>query len=178
MLGALAPPGVTLPELLVVLALVATVTLVAVPDWRAALDDVRAWAWQRELVDALDRARARSRIEGRPVLVCGGAEGRACDPEGWADGWVVAEAGAERVAAGEPVPRERTLERGRAAGARHHVAANRGVRDGVLFDPGTLWVTPGTFTLCRDGEALGAVVVSSLGRVRAEAGDSAACPRE
>ncbi len=175
--------GLTLPELLVVAAVIALTVAWAVPQWQASLEAVRAWTWQRELIGALERARARARIAGVTVTVCGGTPESGCADAGWSDGWLVFEDPADRGECRGVDARGRCaghggelLEVGRGVAAPLRVAGNRNVRGGVSYAPDRWAVGNGTFSLCRGARPLASVKIARTGRARRGGAEGAECP--
>ncbi len=156
-----------------VVAVVAATAAWAVPQWRASVDEARAWGWQRELIDGLERARAHVRVHGEPVTLCGGTPERGCTPDGWSAGWLLVR-GDPRDAADGGTPA--VLAQGRGAGPRHTVRVSAFLAGGVHFEPGQWSAASGTLTLCRDGRIAAEVVVAITGRPRP--GDARGAPCE
>ncbi|MBK5944138.1 MAG: GspH/FimT family protein [Halorhodospira halophila] len=162
LLGRLSP-AFTLTELLVVLALVAGLAAVAAPRLGAGVDEVRAWAWQRELLAGLERARIEALDHDEIVTLCGGTPQSGCEAQGWDDGWILFRGEAASGQAPEP---EQLLARGRGAGPGHRVAAGTG-SEGFKFAPNDWWHgIAGSITLCRDGVKVAAIEVAMTGRPR------------
>lgn len=116
--------GFTVLELMIVIALLAIVTVIAVPNFRTAIQNNRITAQTNDLVTAFQLARSEAVKRGRPVTVCASdvidAEDNGtaptCDND-WSEGWMVvldgpASAGsgtvtvAERIRAWRPVSDE------------------------------------------------------------------------
>ena len=147
-----------------VLALAAGLAAVAAPRLGAGVDEIRAWAWQRELLAGLERARIEALDHDEIVTLCGGTPQSGCEAQGWDDGWILFRGEAASGQAPEP---EQLLARGRGAGPGHGVVSD-GEREGFEFPPDG-WlarVYGGTLMLCRDGEAVAAIRVATTGRPR------------
>ncbi|WP_200195366.1 GspH/FimT family pseudopilin [Halorhodospira abdelmalekii] len=173
--------GLTLFELLTVVALIAVLTTWALPQWQAASLEVRAWLWQRELAGALERARLHTATHGVAVTLCGGGATTGCDPDGWSSGWLLFEDRAgDRACSGIAADGGcsdhggRVLEVGAGVAAPLVVTANHTVRSGVRYSPEHWGVMPGSFALCAEDQELARLILSRAGRVRRAAGDPVA----
>lgn len=161
--------GLSLLELLAVIALTAVLAGFAVPAMDRTLLNARRTAAMESLVRAAWFARAEAVRRGRPVILCGSADGALCaaDTAAWNAGWLVAPADAPAMA----------LRRGQGVTDRRaRLVANRSV---FTFEPHDRRSTNGTLAWCDDrGEAAArAVVIAPTGRPRLEAGSgSLACP--
>ena len=154
--------GLTLLELLTVLAIVALLAGIAVPALDRALLNARRAATMESLVRAAWFARTEALQRGRPVILCGSAGGDRCagEPGAWSGGWLVAAADAPLTA----------LRRGPGAtDSRARLIANRGV---FSFEPHDRRSTNGTLAWCDDrgAAAARAIVIAPTGRPRLEHG--------
>lgn len=160
--------GMTLIELMIVLALLAIMAGLAVPSLDGLLLNARRGAAMDGLVRAAWFARTEALQRGTPVLLCASRDGLRCanDPAAWSAGWRVAP---ER----EP---ELTLRLGRGtADARARLLANRSA---FRFEPHDRRSTNGTLAWCdrRGAVSARAVVIAPTGRPRLERGPgSLAC---
>ncbi|HUG98672.1 MAG TPA: GspH/FimT family pseudopilin [Gammaproteobacteria bacterium] len=163
--------GITLLELLTVIALAAVMTGLAIPALDSVMLNARRAAAIESLVRAAWFARTEALRRGRPVVLCGSAGDAHCaaDPDAWSGGWLVAAADAPSVA----------LRRGPGVrDPRARIVANRRT---FRFEPHDHRGTNGTLAWCdgRGETAARAVIIAPTGRPRVEHGPgSLACPRE
>lgn len=167
--------GVTLTELLAVMAIVAVMVGAAAPSMAAWIDGTRRVALAEEFVMHLQTARSEAIRRGTRVAMCKTADAEHCTSQGaWSQGWILFEDtdGDAQRDAGEPLVALRpALPEGWA------LTGNTPVADHVSYT--ALGVTQqvngsfqaGTLTLCRaeDGPVQAVrVIVNSLGRPRTE----------
>jgi type IV fimbrial biogenesis protein FimT len=170
----ISPPagGLSLIELLVVLALGAILLAVAVPGYAQWIAAYQVRNQAEQLAGSLRHARSEALKRGLRVNLCPAPAARRCAAGAdWGTGWLVyVDANRNGVADdGEPVLRE---ERPSVPSVR--VSANRPLADYVSFAPlgqarlvnGGLQM--GTFIVCRPGHAPIRVVLANSGRVRLE----------
>lgn len=82
--------GFTLVELIITLALVAILTMVAVPSFQNSIKNNRAATQSNELLSALSLARNESIKRNVRVTVCSSTNGATCaGSTNWANGWIV-----------------------------------------------------------------------------------------
>jgi type IV fimbrial biogenesis protein FimT len=87
---AMANAGVTIPELVVVLACVAITTALALPSYRDLLLRQRLNAAYVEFSSSLQMAREEALRRGNRVTLCASADGASCSAAaGWQQGWIV-----------------------------------------------------------------------------------------
>ena len=152
--------GVTLVELVIVLAVVGVLAALAVPAFRSLLQEQRRQVIVNELVATLKMARTEAVVQQTPVVV------RAAD-KGWGWGWEVTQD-------------LRGLHHGPSKVLRKHVL------DGTIRIEGNLWVrkevrfnrlgavagvsgvgNPGTFYVCdTNDKARARLIMSWVGRLR------------
>lgn len=82
--------GFSLIEVMIVIAVLAILIGIALPSFRAAIQNNRITAQANELVTAFHLARSEALKRNRPVVLCASNNGSAC-AGGWANGWIVAE---------------------------------------------------------------------------------------
>jgi len=83
--------GLTLVELMIVLAMMAVVTSLAAPSFRSLWVTRSVRTAAEALLGDFRYARSEALKRLRPVLVCQSSNGTSCTREGaaWADGWIV-----------------------------------------------------------------------------------------
>lgn len=82
--------GFTLYELLVTVAVVATLVVLAVPSFAAITARQRQHAEINALFHAVHLARKESIVRRRPVTICPSADGRQCRAgRDWSEGWIL-----------------------------------------------------------------------------------------
>ena len=170
--------GLTLVEMLVVVALLAVGATLAAPTFGGLLRDTRRAAALTALSHALHAARTAAAASGRSMRVCGTRDGRSCSGDAhWGPGLL------QRPAAGatgeaDALVRVTALPDGRGAPL---VRANRPFID---FAPLAPSATTATITVCDDRgpAAARALIVSRTGRLRVSdrsaSGEPLACPRD
>ena len=157
--------GLTLLELLWVLALAAIVSATAVPAFRSYLLDARRTADINGFVTAIQLARNEAAKRGRPVVLCKTVDSLACGRReiGYDAGWMVFVNTDDRRPP-ERAPSEQLLLLHRPA-TTGTIRANRRLFE---FRPFGWRSTNGTVTFCDDRgpPAARAVIVSYTGRPR------------
>ncbi len=84
------PPGFTLIELMITLAVAAVLLVLAVPSFRETIAENRLTVANNELVGALNLARLEAVKRGVPVAACASADGATCTIDiYWEVGWIV-----------------------------------------------------------------------------------------
>jgi type IV fimbrial biogenesis protein FimT len=86
------PRGFSLVELMVVVAIVAILTMIALPSYRHLIQLNRLATDTNNFLSALNLARNEAVARGRPVSACASVSGTACDGTGtddWSNGWIV-----------------------------------------------------------------------------------------
>lgn len=82
--------GFTLIELMVVIAIVAIVSAIALPSLTAFIDSTRFSAQANDLVAALNYARSEAVKRNADVSVCPSTDGATCaSSSSWSTGWLV-----------------------------------------------------------------------------------------
>jgi len=157
--------GITLWELIWVLALVATLTAVAAPGFRSLVLDARRTADINAFISAIQLSRSEAAKRGRPVVLCKTADGSTCGGAeiGFDSGWMVF-VNVDDIRPPQRAPEEQLLYRHEPQ-TRGTIRANRRLFEFRAFG----WrSTNGTITFCdRRGTAQArAVIVSYTGRPR------------
>jgi len=167
--------GLSLLELLVTLATVATLLAVAAPSFREIALNARRTEQVNALLRALHGARSAAILRAEPVVICKSRDGTRCstDTSAWSEGWLAFvnrdHDSPPRLDAGEPIlmiqPRS------------EHVVV-RATRNAVTYWPVALAGTTASFVFCdsRGTLAARAIIVSQTGRPRVSARDAAGKP--
>lgn len=87
--GYRATRGVTLLELMVVVAVLAIVTAIAFPSFTGTIQSNRVATGTNELIAALSLARSEALRSPGGAAVCTTTNGTACNGTSWEDGWMV-----------------------------------------------------------------------------------------
>jgi type IV fimbrial biogenesis protein FimT len=160
--------GLTLLELLTVIAIVAVLGALAVPAFETLTLNARRAAAMDELLRSAWFARTEALRRGRPVLLCASHGGDTClaDTGAWSGGWLV-----------RPLDEaSEILRRGRGVtDPRARLLANR---SSFRFEADDRRSTNGTIAWCdsRGAEGARALVIAPTGRPRLQAGaGSLAC---
>ena len=167
--------GLTIPELLAVLAIVAILASLATPGFRELRRSAALSASVNQMVGALHFARSAAILRGIPTVFCLSADGARCMERGDtpARGWLVfhdSQPGWDvQMGSGYELLRVHRLPRGLDA---------TGTRTAVTFWPVSRAGTTSTFTICpADRSHHGrAIVVSRTGRPRVAQGEDACRP--
>jgi len=80
--------GFSLIELMIGIAVAAILLSLAAPSFVATLQNSRATTQANELLSVFHLARLEALKRGRPVSLCGSANGTSCS-DSWSDGWIV-----------------------------------------------------------------------------------------
>ena len=162
--------GITLIELMITLAVLAIISIAAVPGFSSVIHNIRMSNNVNELVHSLHRAKQNARVTGIATAVCISADGQQCQTNGgWENGWLVF----ANTDADDPPhvdPNERIL------GVRGPVPNMRifGNRRAFIMRPFGHRATNGTLIWCsRFGAGYArAIVVSYTGKPRISSTDS------
>jgi len=148
-------PGVTLYELLIVLALLAVLACVAIPSFRSLVDEWRLRAATRSLLTALAQTRVAALQAGAPGGLCPSNDGTHC-AGGRAGGFIV-----QLEDAVHTVLAQRAFEGGVTLSTDRPVA---------VYYPNPRAALPVTLKLCAmpNRELSRLVIVSQTGRPRVE----------
>jgi type IV fimbrial biogenesis protein FimT len=172
--------GITVAELMLVLAIVALISLVAVPGFSSLLLGTRMNNSVNELFHSLHSARQNAMLSGVTTVICGSKNFRQCSSDGdWSDGWLIF-ANTDADVPPRVSPGDRILHTARnPAGLR--ISANRA---NFAMAPFGLRSTNGTLIWCdRRGSAHArALIVSYTGKPRLsttmDSGNPLRCPEE
>ena len=167
--------GFTLVEMLVTIALAATIATWSIPTFRAARLNATRTREVNQFVQAVYLARSEAMKRNGVVSLCPTGDGSSCatDGTGWERGWIVF-ANLDRDAPPQRDPGEELL-RAYSGWATGHVVANRATLSFRAF--GQSGVTA-TFAYCdeRGSSAARAVIVSQTGRPRVSDRSSSGSP--
>lgn len=175
--------GVTLLELIVVLAISGILLVIGIPSFAAYSSNSRLTSATNALVSSLFLARSEAIKRNSRAVLCKSANGLACATSGgWDQGWVVfhdANNNAE-LDAGEAMILTR-----QAFPAGFRLTGNKWVSSYISYNPSGATTTisgvlqMGTLTLCNESGVSGMarqVVISSTGRPRTTKITLASCP--
>ena len=82
--------GLTVVELLIILAAIAIVVMISVPGSTVVLEHFRLKAASSDLVDSISLAKEEAMLRNSTVKVCPSSNGRFCRSDGnWDHGWLV-----------------------------------------------------------------------------------------
>jgi type IV fimbrial biogenesis protein FimT len=169
--------GLTLVEMLVVVALLAAAATLAAPAFGELLRDTRRAAALTALSHTLHAARTAAATSGRSIRVCGTRDGRSCSGETRWDPALLQRPAAATGGEAAALSRVIALPAGRGAPT---VRANRAFID---FAPLAPSASTATITVCDDRgpPAARALIVSRTGRLRVSersaSGEPLTCPR-
>lgn len=170
--------GVTLIELIIGLTVAVLLLAAALPAFNGLHQKHKLQGVQHEFLATLHHAKQAAIARNQRVSLCPTANGRQCLGNGhWHRGWLVfVDRDADRNPdPGEPVVSRKTgLEQGMTLTSSRY-------RRVITFQPtGTAGGSNATFTVCTgdDPGRAAAVVLSRLGRIRLDEGDTDECPRK
>jgi type IV fimbrial biogenesis protein FimT len=167
--------GVTLTELLAVVAILSVLLTGAATAWNMVGASMRLSAYSNVFVSQLNLARSEAIKRNGRVALCKSANGSACAATGgWEQGWMVFHDANNN---GTREPGEALIRRGEALPAGYRILGNELVARYISFSPfgGTRLASgafqAGTITVCKqsDGPSEGRqVVINSVGRPRVQ----------
>ncbi len=168
--------GISLLEMLVVIAVTAMIGVLAAPRLTALFEAQGAASVSRALQLSLGQARYEAIRRGTVVVACKSGAGDGCDPDaGWEDGWLVfedpvgyrdcqLEPGGDVCAPGGGA----VLQVQNRLGYSFRVSHNHNVQKRVVFQPdGQSRGYTGRFTVCsEDSTGITGFAISQTGRMR------------
>jgi len=174
--------GVTLVELLVVVAIAAVLAAIGVPSWRAFSEKLQLTGASDAFVAGLHLARSEAIKRQDRVALCKSADGLFCAAGGgWDQGWIIFH---DRNNNGRREEPEQLLRRQQALPTALRLSGNLTVAQYVSFVPtgATKLVgggfQAGTLTVCREsGQTAQArqIILNAAGRPRVRAFTAGAC---
>lgn len=132
--------GVTLIELMITIAVLATLVMVGVPGMSSLLQNSRLTSYANEFVASVALARSEAIKRNAVVSVCVSADGTNCAVDGWQSGWIV------RAADGTVLRRTQALASG-------YLFKNVAGTVLLQFSPAGIGSTPVSLTLCQSSAA-------------------------
>lgn len=160
--------GLTLPELIIALAVLAIGTALALPQFSSLLLRNKGTTALHLLGTSLASARMAAVSRRSPVTVCPSADGRRCRKDSvWEDGWIIYR---DRLGRDQPESPEHVLQRVTIDRNAFTLRSTSG-RQRVRYVPSGATATNNlTILLCerRAQREVGRVVVSRPGRIRTE----------
>ena len=175
--------GFTLVELLLVLAIGAILTLIAVPSMSGFLSSQKVSSLSAVFLSSLNLARSEAIKRNARAVLCRSANGLSCGGSGgWEQGWIVFHDANNNAQAdpGETIVLQQAVL---VSGPR--LSGNAQVANYVSFSAsGSAKLVSGafqagTFTLCPGSAAssdVRQIILSSTGRARSQSGSAADCP--
>lgn len=168
--------GFTLVELMSAIAVATLLVAAALPAFDELQREQVLRGVQHEFLATLHYAKQAAVTSNRRVSLCPSADGAKCLKAGtWHRGWMVF---VDRDADRSPDPGEPVLSRQGGLDQALTLTSSR-YRRIITFQPtGTAGGSNATFTVCAGTERAAAVVLSRLGRIRLDEGDTDDCPAE
>ena len=166
MSGGMHSRGVSLAEVMVVVAMLAILAVLAAPQFTDAVREARLTSQINQLVFALNLARSEAVKRAGAVTVCPSANGTACANDGrWEAGWIVfADTDADQSVDAD----EAVLQRMDPLREGFTLRASSAFGGAVTFDAKGTTPVAGNFILCADADIreARAVGVQRVGRIR------------
>lgn len=160
--------GFTIIELMVTLAISATLIGVAAPSFQSVIANTRQTSQLNSLVGSFHLARSAAAKHGHRVVICKSHDGDSCNTGNrWDQGWMVfadrdgnrsRTADEPRLQVRMPFPATQTLTYRRGVGSNNY----------ITYHPSGFTRTNGTFTFCdsRGSEHAKALILYKTGRTR------------
>lgn len=168
--------GFSLVELVVTVAIAATILSVVLPAFGAMLQRSREQSAYELLTLAFASARLESVKAGKPVTVCPSSDGLTCRGDDvWTDGWIIYEDPGRDL---QPGGSDAVLHRFDPVGKGLRLRSGAGRKRVRFYPSGWAYGSNVSVRLCGDDGYLGAVIVNIAGRARTERqrGGPAPCP--
>lgn len=156
--------GLTLPELLITLAIAATLTTLGTSQYLQFIQANRMTTGVNTFVTALHLARSEAVKQGSPVVLCPSSDGRNCgNSQEWVNGWILFASEDREHDAEEPL-----LQTGSPLSAGIHMRSSNH-RKRIVYQPdGSSPGTNSAFTFCdrRNRVKPRVICLSNTGRPR------------
>lgn len=155
--------GLSLPECLAALSVLAVVAALCFPALGSLLYSLRADALRMTLHTSLNRARYEAITRRELIGVCASADGLQCSPD-WGEGWIMYRSGIHRR---PPASAADVLAHHQERSGLQLSAHGTEGRPQLFFQADGR--SPGanaTLRICHDGRQLGQVVINNGGRTR------------
>ncbi len=150
--------GITLVELLIVIALLTVIAQVALPAWQTFIMKNRSQALQHSVERAVHLARSRAVTGHTTIELCGSRNGENCSSD-WSSGWLMQAVPPGRQA--EPPEQVTQLD------PRHLQLQWAGFRPKIAFNAsGYSTASNGRFFVCRDHAIDWQLILNRQGRLR------------
>lgn len=150
--------GLTLVELMIILAILAIVSQIALPAWQQFIAKQRSQALQNSLERSVFQARSLAISQRIRIELCGSTDGESCSTN-WSKGWIIRRyernsSEPEIIARHEQDPR--------------HLQLNwSGFQPKILYHPGGLsTASNGRFYVCREQSIDWQLILNRQGRLR------------
>ena len=142
------PNGVTLVELLMVLAIMGVLLTLAAPTFADAIRNNRLTSQVNRMVFALTLGRSEAVKRAGPVTLCKSSTAAGCTPAAqWHEGWI-AFADADRDQVYDPGDGESLLRIDEALIDGYSLRGSSAIADAVTFDANGTSQVQGTFVVC------------------------------
>lgn len=157
--------GVTLIELLTVVAIVAVLVAIGVPSFQQSIARNRMAAQSNEFLSTLNFARSEAIKRGHSVTLCPSSNGSACSDSGWEIGWLAfADTNGNSAIDGS----ETVIRIWPALSPDFTLRPNANIASRIRYDSRGMARNTGHLLLCKSGQINGAraiVVVTARPRV-------------
>ncbi len=150
--------GITLVELLVIVAILAIAAQIAIPAWQQFMENNRSQAVMHSIERAVHQARALAVTRRVSVELCGSSDGQQCSTN-WSQGWILRP---RAQGSTQPPPEQITgLDAGRLK------LQWAGFQQNIVFHAnGFSTASNGRFFMCREGAIDWQLVLNRQGRLR------------